>query len=84
LRWRVQPFEWVEGQRWGVLRVFDGGVMHWFTVELELLPKAGSGTLLRYTMVLAPRHLLGEWIVALEMRWKQRPALARVFARIVG
>ena len=82
LRWRVQPFEWVEGQRWGVLRVFDGGVMHWFTVELELLPKPGGGTLLRYTMVLEPRHLLGEWIVALEMRWKQRPALARVFARI--
>ncbi|HTU63474.1 MAG TPA: protein kinase, partial [Polyangiales bacterium] len=82
LRWRVQPFEWVEGQRWGVLRVFDGGVMHWFTVELELQAKPGGGTLLRYTMVLAPRHVLGKWIVAAEMRWKQRPALARVFARI--
>lgn len=82
LRWRVHPFEWIEGRRWGVLRVFEGGVLHWFTVELELQPKPSGGTLLRYTMTVAPRHVVGKWLVAFEMRHKQRPALARVLARI--
>ena len=82
LHWREHPFEWIEGRRWSVLRVFEKGVMHWFTVELELIPKPGGGTRLRYSMTLEPRHVLGRWIVALEMRLKQRPALGRAFARI--
>ncbi|HEX4354650.1 MAG TPA: protein kinase, partial [Polyangiales bacterium] len=82
LRWREHPFEWIEGRRWSVLRVFDKGVMRWFTIELELSPKAEGGTHLRYVMTLEPRHALGRLIVALEMRFRQRPALGRTFARI--
>jgi serine/threonine protein kinase len=82
LRWQEHPFEWVEGRRWGVLRVFDRGVLHWFTVELELFAKPGGGTRLRYAMTVEPKHWLGRLIVALEMKHKQRPALSKAFARI--
>ena len=82
LRWQEHPFEWVEGRRWGVLRVFDKGVMDWFTITLELSAKPEGGTRLRYTMTFEPRHWLGKLIVGFEMKMKQRPALGRAFARI--
>jgi hypothetical protein len=82
LRWREHPFEWIEGRRWGVLRVFDKGVMHWFTIELDLTPKPEGGTRLRYKMTFEPRNAFGRWIVQLEMRAKQKAALGRAFERI--
>jgi eukaryotic-like serine/threonine-protein kinase len=82
LRWREHPFEWVEGRRWGVLRVFDRGVLRWFTIELLLAPVAGGGTRLRYVMTYEPKHFLARLIVAAEMRGKQHAALGKAFARI--
>lgn len=82
LHWREHPFEWVEGRRWGVLRVFDRGVMRWFTIELSLTPLAAGGTRLRYVMTYEPKHFLARLIVAAEMRGKQRAALSKAFARI--
>ena len=84
MSWREYPFEWVEGRRWGVLRVFDTGVMHWFTVELSLVPLPAGGTRLSFSMTCEPKHWLGRLIVAAEMRFKQRPALEKAFARIDG
>jgi serine/threonine protein kinase/class 3 adenylate cyclase len=82
LRWREHPFEWIESKRWAVLRVFEQGVIYWFTVELELVPKPDGGTRLHYRMTFEPRHVFGRWIVQFEMRAKQHPALGRAFARI--
>ena len=40
--WREHPFEWIEGQRFGVLREFQQGVFHWFLSLVELEPRPGE------------------------------------------
>ncbi|MET0387943.1 MAG: protein kinase [Polyangiales bacterium] len=82
LHWQERAFEWIEGQRWSVLRVFDGGMMHWYVVELSLRDEPGGGCTLRYAMTCQPRHVIGRLVVAFVMAVEQRRALGRTFARI--
>ena len=82
LDWREHPFEWIESKRWAILRVFQGGMMSWYTVALELTRKSEGGTLLRYSMTSEPRNMVARWLLDFELRVKQRAALARLFERI--
>ena len=36
LKWREHPYEWIEGSRHVVLRVFEKGVLRWYVAEVQL------------------------------------------------
>ncbi|MEZ5944593.1 MAG: protein kinase [Planctomycetaceae bacterium] len=82
LVWQEHPFEWIEGQRFGVLREFRTGPFRWFlnVVELQALPS--GGTLLRHTVKIAPNGWLGKLIAFIEINVKGSRALDRVYRRI--
>lgn len=82
LRWQEHPFEWIEGHRWSVLRVFESGLMRWYRVQLDLEPLAAGGTRLRYAMEFEPRWSWLAWLVRFEVGVKQRAKLLRVFRRV--
>jgi serine/threonine protein kinase len=82
LRWREYPFEWVEGQRWSVLRVFESGLMRWYRVRLELEPLPSGGTRLHYTMQFEPRYRLLALLVRFEVGVKQKARLLKMFQRV--
>ncbi|MEY4547048.1 MAG: Serine/threonine-protein kinase StkP [Pseudomonadota bacterium] len=82
LRWREYPFEWVEGHRWSVLRVFESGLMRWYRVRLELEPLAGGGTRLHYTMQYEPRFRLLSFLIRFEVGVKQKARLLTMFRRV--
>ena len=82
LRWQEHPFEWIEGHRWSVLRVFEAGLMRWYRVQMDLEPLAAGGTRLRYAMELEPRWSWLAWLVRIEVGVKQKAKLLRVFRRI--
>jgi hypothetical protein len=62
VRWREYPFEWVRGERYAVLRVFDAGFLDTFYGGMDLRPRA-EGTSVRVFAEVTPRTLLG-WGVA--------------------
>jgi eukaryotic-like serine/threonine-protein kinase len=80
--WREHPFEWIEGQRFGVLREFQQGVFHWFLSLVELQPRSGGGTRLVHHIQVLPRGLGGRMLAHLEVGRKGRRALERVYQRI--
>ncbi len=82
LRWLEQPFEWVEGRRWSVMRVFESGLMRWYRVSVELQPLPTAGTRLCYTMEFEPRFAFLAWLIQLEVGVKQRSRLTRSFQRV--
>jgi serine/threonine protein kinase/class 3 adenylate cyclase len=81
-QWREHPFEWIEGQRFGVLREFQQGVFHWFLSRVELQPRSGGGTRLVHQIKVLPRGIGGRLLAHLELGRKGRRALERVYQRI--
>jgi adenylate cyclase len=64
-RWREYPFEWVRGQRYAVLRVFEAGLLDTFYGGVEIAP-GEPGSRLRVFVELSPRTWLGRlpaWLV---------------------
>jgi class 3 adenylate cyclase len=84
LRWREHPYEWVEGSRHVVLRVFDRGVLRWYVAEVTLERLAGGGTRLRNVIRLEPRGLLARVLSRFEIGVKYRRKLDRVYRRLDG
>ncbi len=82
LRWEEHPFEWIEGQRLGVLREFDGGPFQWFVSIVELAARPEGGTRLTHTVRIAPRGLMGRLLAHIEVNIKGRKPLDRVYRRI--
>ncbi len=82
LRWEEHPFEWIEGQRLGVLREFEGGPFQWFVSIVELAAKPEGGTRLTHTVRIAPRGLIGRLLAHIEVNIKGRKPLDRVYRRI--
>ncbi len=80
--WREHPFEWIEGQRFGVLREFQQGVFRWFLSRVELQPRSGGGTRLAHQIKVLPRGIGGRLLAHLELGRKGRRALERVYQRI--
>ncbi len=81
IAWEEQPFEWVEGRRFGVLREFTRGPFRWYTSIVELEPR-GFGTKLRHVIEVEPRGLLGRTLAAFEIGFRARRSLGRVYRRI--
>jgi hypothetical protein len=73
-RWREYPFEWVRGERYGVLRLFELGPLDVFYGGVRLGP-AADGTQVTVFAELTPRHAVG-WLLA---RLLGRKGIRRVF-----
>lgn len=80
--WEEHPFEWIEGQRLGILREFNQGPFVWFLSIVELTPNLAGGTRLRHTVRIMPRGLVGRAVAILEVRLKGKRNLERVYRRI--
>jgi serine/threonine protein kinase/class 3 adenylate cyclase len=79
--WQEHPFEWVAGQRMGVLREYSEGVFKWLATMTELKPR-GGGTSLTHQVRIEPRGWLGRLVAAMEVGVKGRRIVERVYRRI--
>jgi serine/threonine protein kinase/class 3 adenylate cyclase len=80
--WREHPYEWVEGQRMGVLREFSRGPFRWFVSVVELMPRENGGTLLEHTVQIAANGLFGRLMAHLKIGRQGRRSMDRVYRRI--
>ncbi|MEO8701222.1 MAG: protein kinase [Kofleriaceae bacterium] len=82
LKWREHPYEWIEGSRHVVLRVFEKGVLRWYVAEVTLERLAGGGTRLRNTVKLEPRGLLARVLSRWEIGVRYKRRLDKVYQRL--
>ena len=82
LKWREHPYEWIEGSRHVVLRVFEQGVLRWYIAEVTLERTAGGGTKLRNTIKLEPRGLLARVVSKWEIGVRYKRKLTQVYTRL--
>ncbi|HEY4244939.1 MAG TPA: DUF5939 domain-containing protein, partial [Kofleriaceae bacterium] len=82
LKWREHPYEWIEGSRHVVLRVFDGGLLRWYVAEVSLERTPAGGTKLRNTIKLEPRGWLARFLARFDIGVKYRRNLDRVYRRL--
>ncbi|MBL8818514.1 MAG: protein kinase [Planctomyces sp.] len=82
LRWEEHPFEWVEGQRFSILREFENGPFRWFLSLVELSQTASGGTLLKHRVRIAARGLPGKLLAWWELRIKGSKSLNQLYRRI--
>ncbi len=80
--WEEHPYEWIEGQRMGILREFDAGPFKWFLSAVTLEPSPGGGTLLTHRVTIEPRSLLGRVLTTIEADWKGFKNLDHVYRRM--
>ena len=82
LRWQEMPYEWVEGSRHTVLRVFDRGVLRWYTAEVTLERLPMGGTRVRNVVTIEPRR----WIARIASKWEMgvvyKRKLGKVYRRL--
>ncbi|MCA9625460.1 MAG: protein kinase, partial [Myxococcales bacterium] len=81
LDWREHPYEWVAPRRLGILREFSAGPFVWMRSHVELRPR-GTGTLLEHFIDVMPRGVLGRAATAMEVGYKAKRNLGRVYKRI--
>ncbi len=74
-RWREYPFEWVKGERYAVLRVFEAGFLDTFYGGVDLRTRA-QGTSVRVFAELTPRTFVGWGVARLTGRKGIRDTLA--------
>jgi serine/threonine protein kinase/class 3 adenylate cyclase len=82
LKWREHPYEWIEGSRHVVLRVFEKGVLRWYVAEVTLERTPGGGTKLRNTIRLEPRGLIAKILSKWEIGVKYKRKLDTVYTRL--
>ena len=80
--WREHPFEWVEGQRMGVVREFARGLFRWFVSIVELTPRGGGGTTLEHTVLIAAKGRFGRLMAHLKIGRQGRRSMDRIYRRI--
>ncbi|MGB7326483.1 MAG: protein kinase [Rubripirellula sp.] len=80
--WEEHPFEWIEGQRMGILREFDAGPFKWFMSVVTLDAKPGGGTQLSHQVRIEPRNLIGRALTKIEADWKGFKNLKCVYQRM--
>jgi class 3 adenylate cyclase/tRNA A-37 threonylcarbamoyl transferase component Bud32 len=83
LKWKEHPYEWIEGSRHVVLRVFEKGVLRWYVAEVQL-ERTASGTKLRNTIRLEPRGMLARVLSKWEIGVKYKRKLDKVYRRLDG
>ncbi len=84
LKWKEHPFEWIEGSRHVVLRVFERGVLRWYVSEVQLERTPGGGTKLRTIVRLEPRNMLARVLSKWEIGVKYKRKLDKVYTRLDG
>jgi eukaryotic-like serine/threonine-protein kinase len=84
LAWREHPYEWIEGSRHVVLRVFEKGVLRWYVSEVQLERTASGGTKLTNTVRLEPRGLLARVISRFQIGIGYKRKLDKVYRRLDG
>jgi class 3 adenylate cyclase len=82
--WEEHPFEWVEGQRLAVLREYSRGPLKWLASIVELQARPGGGTTLTHRLRFEPKGFLARLVAAVEIGFKGRRALDRVYRQIDG
>ncbi len=82
LKWREHPYEWIEGNRHVVLRVFEKGVLRWYVAEVSLEKLPGGGTRLRNTITLEPRGVLARVLSRWEIGVRYKRKLEKVYLRL--
>jgi len=82
LAWEEHPFEWVAPRRFGVLREFSQGPFAWFISLVELTARTDGGTTLTHQLRVLPRGLVGRAIAAVEIGFRARRSMERVYRRI--
>ena len=82
LRWEEHPFEWIEGQRFSILREFPSGPFVWFMSIVELVPNPDGGTLLKHQVKIEPRGIVGRVLAKMELGAKGQRKLERIYQRI--
>ena len=82
IEWEEHPFEWIEGQRMGILREFASGPFCWFMSIVELQKQPNGGTRLKHTVRIEPRNAMGRAVANIEAGWKGGRALDRIYRRI--
>ncbi len=82
LKWREHPYEWVEGSRHVVLRVFEKGVLRWYIAEVKLEKLPSGGTRLSNTIRLEPRGMLARVLSRWEIGVKYKRRLDAVYRRL--
>lgn len=80
--WEEHPFEWIEGQRMGILREFDSGPFKWFLSVVTLDRRDGGGTKLSHRIRIEPRNVLGRVLTTVEADWKGFRNLQKVYQRM--
>ena len=58
LEYEERPFEWVEGERFSVVRVLHGGVMKSMETSFALAPQPDGGTRVNVRISIDPRYAL--------------------------
>lgn len=82
--WEEHPFEWIEGQQMGVLRVYREGILRWLASVVELHPRGDGGTRLVHRILYEPAGLLGRVAGIVEIGFKFRRAVDRIYRRVDG
>ena len=80
IEWEEEPFEWIEPDRFSVVRRYSKGPLEEMRVAVELLPD-GGGTLLRYEVWARPKNLFGRVAVPVEIGRRSKARFERAFRR---
>lgn len=84
LKWQEMPYEWIENKRHSVLRVFNQGLLRWYSATVELERTANNKTLLRNSVTIEPSGWLAYLLSPFEMGVKYKRALNKVYRRLDG
>jgi serine/threonine protein kinase/class 3 adenylate cyclase len=84
MKWREHPYEWIEGSRHVVLRVFEKGVLRWYVAEVTLESAPGGGTKLRNRITMEPRSWIARVLSKFEIGVRYKRRLDRVYTRLDG
>jgi class 3 adenylate cyclase len=81
VKYEDYPFEWIRGQEFSNLRVFERGPVAQTYAKLSLEPNA-AGTLLKYYVEVTPANLIGFLGAFYQFGWDMRRNFERVFRQI--
>ncbi len=82
MEWEEHPYEWIEGRRMGVLREYSKGPFVWFLSIVDLEPLPNGGTRVKQTLRAEPRGLLGRIAARMELGFKAKKSLGRVYRKM--
>ena len=81
LSWDEHPFEWLEGQRYEVLRVYHNGPLRWFRLAVRL-SRVEGGSLLEQDITVKPRWFLMTPGIYWDLGYRSRKRFERVYRKI--